>query len=134
MALSQGPPRCFADDREGFHEQIVEGFASRQSFAELRRFSLELGVGQFHKRWLLVVNGLDQRLEPFEFPLILASENFLEKTEEHKFFSLPPRAQSSRLGRTVKKKTFIARLKSNFAYKTSAYGYASSTRKAEKDC
>ena len=79
----QHAPAGFADDGEGFDEQIVERFAVGDALAELDGLGAELLVGQRLDLRLERADLGDQRAEPLDLTLVLRADDFGEDLTEH---------------------------------------------------
>ncbi len=86
MALAEGALGRFANGREGWHQQIVEGLAVRELFAELGRPRLQSLVGQRRDLGLQRVDGVDAGLIPLDPPVVGGAEKLAGKRAEHEKF------------------------------------------------
>ena len=65
----------FADHREGFNEQVVEGRALRQFFLEFNGFGGEVDIGKLLDVRLQVVDAGDKGLNGLDFALVFGAKN-----------------------------------------------------------
>ena len=73
----------FANDREGLRLQVAERLALGQPLAELVGLGAQLLVRKRLDGRLEGVNLLDERTQPFQFALVLGSDDFCEESTQH---------------------------------------------------
>ena len=75
VAQAEGAARGFADDRERFGQQVVEGLAGRELLAELDGPGGEVRIGQGLDGGLERVDLPDEAVVLTDEPLVAAAEN-----------------------------------------------------------
>ena len=80
--VQHAPARLAHDGKRLWHE-VVQRLALRQPLAELVRLGAKLLVRKRLDRRLERVNLLDERAQPFQFALVLGSDDFCEESAQH---------------------------------------------------
>ena len=75
---------AFTDHREGFRQQIVEGFAFIVALAEFGGLSPQGFVGEAGQRRLQGVDAPNGRGILLDQPIVAAAENLLSRTGNHR--------------------------------------------------
>jgi hypothetical protein len=75
MAQAKGAARGFTDDRERLGQEVVEGLAGRELFAELHGPGSEVRIGQGLDGGLERVDLPDEAVVLTDEPLVAAAEN-----------------------------------------------------------
>ena len=74
----------FADDGEGFGEEVLEGGALGEAFAEFDGFGGEVDIGEGGQVGLEVVDGGDEGLHGLDLALVFGAEDFGEDCVNHR--------------------------------------------------
>ena len=88
VAHVEDAPAGFADYREGFDQQVVEGGALGEFFLEFDGLGGEIDVGECLELRFEVVDGGDDRPHGLDFALVLGAKNFGQYCVNHREVSL----------------------------------------------
>ena len=77
------PPGRLADDREGFHQNVLQAGPLRQPFPELGRFGPQRLVAEVPHRRLQFVDLPQDERQALHLAVVLASDHFLQQGSDH---------------------------------------------------
>ncbi len=83
VAHVQDAAAGFADDGEGFDQDVVEGGALGEFLLEFNGLRGQFGVGELLDGGFALVDGGDERPNPLDLALVLGAEDFGQKGINH---------------------------------------------------
>ena len=78
------PPGRLADDREGFHQDVLQAGSLRQFFSEVVRFGAQSLVAEASNRRFQIVDLPQDERQALHLAVVFASDHFLQQSSDHK--------------------------------------------------